>query len=146
MEGLIDIYMPDFKFWKMETARSLAKAKDYPERAREAIEEMHRQVGPLRFGSDGLARCGVLVRHLVMPEQEDEATAIFRWLAELSPDTYVNIMGQYRPAYQAGDLARDGTPKYASITRAPRADELERAYASARSAGLWRFDERRSLS
>jgi hypothetical protein len=62
---------------------------------------MQRQVGPLKFGRDGLAKRGVLVRHLVMPGQEDEAAAIFGWLArEVSPDTYVNIMGQYRPEFQ----------------------------------------------
>src|ERR687891_334635 len=79
LDGLVDVYMPDFKFWKPETALTLAKARDYPERAREAILEMHRQVGPLKFGPDGLARRGVLVRHLVMPRQEDEAAAIFEW-------------------------------------------------------------------
>ena len=99
MEGLVDIYMPDFKFWRHETSRDLAKAKDYPQRAREAILEMHRQVGPLSFGRDGLARRGMLVRHLVMPGQEDEAARIFCWLADdVSPDTYVNIMGQYSPS------------------------------------------------
>ncbi|MFO7775440.1 MAG: radical SAM protein, partial [Candidatus Hydrogenedentota bacterium] len=81
LEGLVDIYMPDFKCWKQESARHLLKAKDYPERACEAILEMHRQVGPLRFGPDGVARRGVLVRHLVMPGQTDESDAIFRWLA-----------------------------------------------------------------
>jgi len=64
LDGLVDIYMPDFKFWSPETALRLAKARDYPERAREAILEMHRQVGPLKIGTDGLARRGVLVRHL----------------------------------------------------------------------------------
>ncbi len=108
MDGLGDVYMPDFKFWSRETAKRLAKAKDYPDRAREAIREMHRQVGELRFGPDGLARRGLLVRHLVMPGQLDEASSIFRWLAEeISPDTYVNIMGQYRPAYEVGRLAED---------------------------------------
>jgi putative pyruvate formate lyase activating enzyme len=147
LDGLIDIYMPDFKFWKRESARRLAKAKDYPERAREAIREMHRQVGPLRFGRDGLARRGVLVRHLVMPGQLDETEAIFRWLADdVSPDTYVNIMGQYRPQYQVGDIARDGSPKYDDIKQMPKQGELRRAYDAARDAGLWRFDERRPRS
>jgi putative pyruvate formate lyase activating enzyme len=145
LDGIVDIYMPDFKFWEPETARRLAKAKDYPERAREAIREMHRQVGVLRFGPDGLARRGVLVRHLVMPGQSAEAEAILRWLAEeLSPETYVNIMGQYRPEYEVGQIARDGVAaKYAELVRRPAEEELERAYAAARRAGLWRFDERR---
>jgi putative pyruvate formate lyase activating enzyme len=142
MDGLVDIYMPDFKFWEPATARDLAKAKDYPERAREAIAEMHRQVGPLRVGRDGLARRGVLVRHLVMPGQEDEAAAIFAWLAELCPDTYVNIMSQYRPEHRVGELLADGSRRYASIDRRPRHDELQHAYVAARAAGLWRFDER----
>ena len=143
LEGIVDIYMPDFKFWKPETAKRLCKAKDYPLRAREAILEMHRQVGPLRFGPDGLARRGVLVRHLVMPGQTDEAASIFQWLAEaVSPDTYVNIMGQYRPEYEVGKLASDGTLRYTEIDRRPTIDELAAAYSAARRAGLWRFDRR----
>ena len=143
LDGIVDIYMPDFKFWKRETAKRLAKAPDYPERTREAILEMHRQVGPLTFGPNGLARRGVLVRHLVMPGQTEEATAIFRWLSErISPDTYVNIMGQYRPDYQVGDIARNGEKKYVEIDFRPEPDELLHARQAAREAGLWRFDER----
>ena len=136
MEGLVDVYMPDFKFWKPESARRLARAGDYPERAREAVLEMHRQVGVLHVGPDGLARRGLIVRHLVMPGQEEEAAAIFEWLAaEVSPDTYVNVMGQYRPEYKVDD------GRYQDINRRPAAQELEAAYAAARRAGLWRFDE-----
>lgn len=145
LEGLVDIYMPDFKFWHKESARQLAKAKDYPERAREAILEMHRQVGELCFAQDGLAKHGLLVRHLVMPGQEDEAAAIFQWLArQVSPDTYVNIMGQYRPEYQVGSIANNGPRKYEDIDRKPHSSELQAAHDSAREAGLRRFDERRS--
>jgi putative pyruvate formate lyase activating enzyme len=144
LDGLVDIYMPDFKFWSSETALRLAKARDYPERARDAILEMHRQVGPLKTGPDGLARRGVLVRHLVMPGQTEEAAAIFEWLArEVSHDTYVNIMGQYRPEYQVGEIAANGSVKYPEIRRRPTAEEMAAAYAAARRAGLWRFDERR---
>ena len=143
LDGMVDIYMPDFKFWSRESAKRLAKAKDYPERAREAIAEMHRQVGPLRFDERGLAVRGVLVRHLVMPGQTDEARAIFDWLAsELSRDTYVNIMGQYQPQYQVGELARDKSRRYVEIDRRPQAREMEAAHGVARDAGLWRFDER----
>jgi putative pyruvate formate lyase activating enzyme len=143
MDGLVDIYMPDFKFWHRETARRLCKAKTYPEVARAAIREMHRQVGDLRFGPDGLARRGVLVRHLVMPGQTDETAAIMKWLAEeVSPDTYVNLMGQYRPDYEVGAIARDGSTRYAEIDRRPTRQELEGAFAVAREAGLWRFDAR----
>ena len=143
LDGLIDIYMPDFKFWSRDSAKRLAKAKDYPERAREAIAEMHRQVGALRFDENGLAVRGVLIRHLVMPGQTDEARAIFQWLAsELSPDTYVNIMGQYQPQYQVGELAKNQIRRYVEINRRPRSSEMEAAYAAAKEAGLWRFDAR----
>jgi putative pyruvate formate lyase activating enzyme len=140
MEGLIDIYMPDFKFFSYEPSRSYLKAKDYPERACEAIKEMHRQVGDLRFGDDGLARRGLLVRHLLMPNHVDDARKIFKWLAEeISPDTYVNIMDQYRPQHYVGACGG----KYDAINRRPSAGELDRAFAAGRQAGLWRFDERR---
>ncbi len=143
LDGMVDIYMPDFKFWNAESARRLSKAQDYPERAREAIAEMHRQVGPLKFGPDGVARRGVLIRHLVLPGQVSESAEIFRWLArQISPDTYVNIMGQYRPAYEVGRIARDGEPQYADINRRPTPEELSAAHRAAREAGLWRFDER----
>jgi putative pyruvate formate lyase activating enzyme len=140
LDGLVDIYMPDFKFWESGSAKRLAKAADYPERARAAIAEMHRQVGPLRFGSDGVARRGVLVRHLVMPGQLSESEAIFRWLAEeISPDTYLNIMSQYRPLYQVGRASHDGSSRHADIDRLPSAKEIQLAYEAARRAGLWRF-------
>jgi putative pyruvate formate lyase activating enzyme len=149
MHGLVDIYMPDFKFWKKETAVRLAKAKDYPDRARAAIREMHRQVGDLCFHRCGVARRGLLVRHLVMPGQLEEAEAIFRWLAdEVSRDTYVNIMSQYRPAYEVGAIVNEGpqagTTRYSEINRCPRTTELQAAYEAARRSGLWRFDRQRS--
>ncbi len=144
LDGLIDVYMPDFKFWSRESARRLCKAKDYPERAREAILEMHRQVGDLCFNREGLARKGLLVRYLVMPGQATEAAAIFRWLADrVSKDTHINIMGQYRPAYQVPGPGTKGRPdKYQDISRRSYRTELENAYDAAREAGLWRFDER----
>jgi len=138
MDGLIDIYMPDFKFWEPETARRLARARDYPEVARAAVSEMHRQVGDLRFGADGLARRGLLVRHLVMPGQVHEAAAICRWLAdEVSPDTFVNVMGQYRPEHSVR-----GNDRYEDINRRPRSDEIGEVESAARRSGLWRFDAR----
>ena len=143
LDGLIDIYMPDFKFWQRESARRLCKAKNYPEVARAAIREMHRQVGDLRFGPDGVARRGLLVRHLVMPDQSDETEAILRWLAEdISPDTYVNVMAQYRPEHEVEQVARDGRVRYAEIARTPTAEEIEAASHAAHAAGLWRLDAR----
>ncbi len=139
MEGLVDIYMPDFKFFDYEPSRSYLKAKDYSERARAAIKEMHRQVGDLRFSVDGLARRGLLVRHLVMPNHLEDARKIFNWLAEeISPNTYINIMDQYRPLHQVGGVSK----KYEAINRRPTSRELGHAIAVAAEAGLWRFDER----
>ena len=146
MDGLVDIYMPDFKFWSRESAKRLVKAKDYPDRAREAVKEMHRQTGDLRMTADGVACRGLLIRHLVMPGQLEDTRQIFRWLAEeISPDTFVNIMGQYRPAYQVGTVAESGdlagAPRYAEINRPSSRADLEAAYEAARAAGLWRFDQ-----
>lgn len=139
MDGIVDIYMPDFKFWRKETARQLGKAKDYPERARSAIEEMYRQVGVLRMGKDGLARRGVLVRHLVMPGMIDETRAICEWLAKnLSADTYLDLMNQYRPQFQVAEFA-----KYAAINRRPKRQEIAQSVQAARESGLWRLDARR---
>jgi putative pyruvate formate lyase activating enzyme len=144
LDGIVDVYMPDFKFWTPEASVRLSRARDYPERARDAILEMHRQVGTLRFGPDGLAKRGVLVRHLVMPGQTEEAAAIFEWLAkEVSPDTYVNVMAQYRPEHLVGQTDPSGKIRYAEINRVPCRDEIEAASAAARHAGLRRFDERR---
>ena len=141
LDGLVDIYMPDFKFWQPDTSRRYLKAKDYPKHAREAILEMHRQVGVLRFGPDGVARRGVLVRHLVVPGLLEETRAIFEWLArDVSPDTFVNIMGQYRPENLVGQKGKDGSIRFAEINRRPSGDEMSRAYRTAREAGLWRFD------
>ena len=118
-------------------------AEDCPEVARSVIAEMHRQVGPLRMDEHGLAVRGLLVRHLVMPGMLDETRRILEWLASrLSTDTYVNLMGQYHPDYEVGQLARDGSPKYAEIDRRPSALELAEAHAVARDAGLWRLDRR----
>jgi putative pyruvate formate lyase activating enzyme len=99
MDGIVDLYMPDFKYWSAERSRTYMKAEDYPEAARTAIREMHRQVGTLVVGADGLARRGLIIRHLVMPGCLDETRSILEWIAaELGPDTYVNLMDQYRPA------------------------------------------------
>jgi putative pyruvate formate lyase activating enzyme len=141
LNGIVDIYMPDFKFWERESSRRYLKAKDYPDHARQAILEMHRQVGPLRFSPEGIARRGVLVRHLVMPGLIHETKAIFEWLAaEVSPDTFVNIMGQYRPENRVGERNADGSLRFGEINRRPSRDEMDKAHRAAREAGLWRFD------
>src|SRR5438128_1741105 len=137
LDGVVDIYMPDFKYWDRARARRYLKAEDYPEVARRVIREMHRQVGPLRFDRDGLAVRGLLVRHLVMPGALDDARDIFHFLAtEVSPDTYVNVMDQYHPAD-----AVDGE-KYPELCRRPDASERLGARQVAEREGLWRFDTR----
>ena len=138
MDGIVDIYMPDFKYMDPRLSSHYLKARDYPERAMAAIREMHRQVGDLEIGANGLARRGLLVRHLVMPDAAAETRQIMAFLAELSPDTYVNVMDQY---YPAGRVAED-PERYASLGRRTSAAEYQQALDAARSAGLKRLDRR----
>ena len=145
LDGLVDIYMPDFKLWSPECCGRYLNAEDYSRRAREAIAEMYRQVGDLRYTSDGLACRGLLIRHLVMPGLLDESRAIFRWLAdELSRDTFVNIMAQYHPEHRVGQTFTDpaGTRvvRFEEINRRPTTAEIRTAHQLAQEAGLWRFD------
>ena len=142
LDGVVDIYMPDFKIWEPAVALRLLKARDYPEAARQAIKEMHRQVGVLAIGEDGLARRGVLVRHLVMPNDLAGTGRIARWLAEeLSPETYVNVMAQYHPA---GAILRAATPgRYADLARPIVTEEFRAARMAVCAAGLHRLDGRR---
>jgi putative pyruvate formate lyase activating enzyme len=137
LHGVVDVYMPDFKFWSPELARRYLKAEDYPDVARRVLREMHRQVGPLCFDRNGLAVGGVLVRHLVMPGCAEDARRIMRFLArDVSPDTYVNVMEQYRPA----GAAPEG--RHPELCRRPNGDEVARVAEEARAEGLWRLDDR----
>jgi putative pyruvate formate lyase activating enzyme len=137
LDGIVDIYMPDFKFWDREMARKYLKAPDYPDVAKRVIKEMHRQVGPLVMDEHGLAKRGVLVRHLVMPGGIAGTREIMRFLAqEVSPHTYVNIMDQYYPAGKVSEK------EYSEINRRITRSEYEEALAAAREAGLYRFDTR----
>lgn len=165
LDGLVDIYLPDFKVWKASTSKRLLKADDYAEVAKESIEAMHAQVGDLAFTSDGLARKGVLLRHLVMPGHEDEGKQIVRWLADnVSRDLYVSIMEQYHPRAHVGKPRRGtsgraknvtcsivepgGQPadpqtqsriRYEDINRPVSLDEVASVRKIAEGAGLWRF-------
>src|SRR5262249_20054315 len=112
LDGLVDLYLPDFKLWDEQASRAYLAAVNYPEVARAAIREMHRQVGDLRGDEDGLALRGLLVRHLVMPGRLGDTRAIVDWLATLSRDTYVNRMDQYFPAWKA-----QSNPRFAEINR-----------------------------
>ncbi len=138
LDGVVDIYMPDFKVWSPEIARRLLQADDYPAVARRAIKEMHRQVGDLALDEDGLAVRGLLVRHLVMPGGVAGTREVSRFLStEVSPDTYVNIMGQYHPAGRVGLEGR-----YPEIDRRVSRAEMLDAYRVAAEEGLHRFDQR----
>ncbi|GLI34167.1 radical SAM protein [Desulforhabdus amnigena] len=135
LDGIVDIYMPDFKFWDPEVSKRLSNAPDYPHRAREALREMHRQVGDLQLDSRGIAERGLLVRHLVMPGGLAGTASVLHFIArEISIDTYVNIMSQYYPCGEAV-----GMP---DIGRTITAEEFEEALKLAQREGLKRLDER----
>jgi putative pyruvate formate lyase activating enzyme len=137
LDGVIDIYMPDFKFWDHDLSQRYFKAGDYPDVACANLREMQRQVGTLRCDERGLAKRGILVRHLVMPGCVEESAAIMRFLAEeVSPDTYVNIMPQYRPSGKV-----DNT-HFVEINRRISSSEYREVVQAALAAGLWRLDER----
>ncbi len=143
LEGLVDIYMPDFKYWDPATAARLSKARDYPVVARAIIWEMHRQVGDLALDEHGVARRGLLVRHLVLPNGLAGTREIAEWLArEISPETYVNVMNQYHPA---GTVAQPDAPaRYRDVARPTTVSEFRAAVKEARMGGLRRFDQRRA--
>jgi putative pyruvate formate lyase activating enzyme len=138
MDGIVDIYMPDLKYWSAERSRTYLKADNYPEAARAAIKEMHRQVGQLVIDAEGLARRGLIIRHLVMPGTLDETRGILQWIVdELGRDTYVNLMDQYYPAGKV-----DGG-HYPEINRRLTSHEFAQARAIAQELGLRRLDARR---
>jgi len=139
MDGLIDIYMPDMKYADAAIAQQLSLVRDYPAINRAAVKEMHRQVGDLVTDEHGIARRGLLIRHLVLPGGLAGTAEIARFLAEeISPKTYVNIMPQYYPAYKAWEHTTDAMPLDRRVTQA----EYMAAVQQAREAGLHRFDKR----
>jgi putative pyruvate formate lyase activating enzyme len=141
LNGVVDVYMPDFKLWNADAARRYLRAPNYPESARRAIREMHRQVGPLVFDEDGLAVRGLLIRHLVMPGLVEETRQILKWIAEeLGPETYVNLMAQYRPA---GKVCRT---EFTEINRRITSKEYQLALEAADRRGLRRLDTPRPSS
>jgi putative pyruvate formate lyase activating enzyme len=135
LDGVVDIYMPDIKYADGETAHKYSKIKRYPAVNQAGVREMHRQVGDLVMDDNGIALRGLLVRHLVLPGGLAGTDKIARFLAEeVSRDTYINVMDQYRPCYRAYELPPLDRP----VTRA----EYEQAIQQAREAGLHRFDKR----
>jgi len=133
LEGVFDIYMPDFKFWDSNIAESTCKAADYPKIARQALVEMHRQVGDLVIDPSGIAQRGLLVRHLVLPENLAGTRDIMNFIhSSISPDTYVNVMSQYRPCGRAH--------KTPGLSRPITVEEFRAAIQSAKHEGITRLD------
>jgi putative pyruvate formate lyase activating enzyme len=130
LNGIVDIYMPDIKYGDSELAKRYSDAPDYFSVAKEVVKEMHRQVGDLKLDSRGIAERGLLIRHLVLPNNLSGSEEVLRFIAEVSTDSYVNVMAQYRPAgkaYQYEELRRN-------ISR----EEFERARALASKLSLTR--------
>ena len=135
LDGIFDIYMPDFKFWDRESSQKYLDAADYPKRAKDAIREMHRQVGDLKIDSRGIAQRGLLVRHLVMPENLANTQKVMHFIhEEISPHTYVNIMPQYRPCFEAD--------RFPELNRPVTKEEFNAALRMAREEEITRLDNR----
>jgi putative pyruvate formate lyase activating enzyme len=137
LDGIVDIYMPDMKYSDEKIAEELSGIKDYPKVNRAAVKEMHRQVGDLQLDEQGIARRGLLVRHLVLPNGLAGTEGVVKFLAlEVSTNTYLNIMAQYNPCYKAFDI-----PK---LTRPLLGQEFSNAIELAHQQGLYRLDKEQS--
>ena len=133
LDGVVDIYMPDMKYGNSLTARKYSKARNYVEVNRMAVKEMHRQVGDLILDANGLAQRGLLIRHLVLPGDLAGSEQVFDFIArEISPNTYLNLMDQYRPCYRADE--------YPPLDRPITTAEYSTALEAAKQYGLRRLD------
>lgn len=132
LDGIIDIYMPDFKYMDPDNAEELSGARDYPEVATAALREMHSQVGDLELDKNGTALRGLLIRHLVLPNNLASTDRVISFIAQLSKNTYLNIMDQYRPEYRARECP--------DIRRRITLQEYDDAINQALQAGLNRID------
>jgi putative pyruvate formate lyase activating enzyme len=131
LDGIVDIYMPDIKFLRRELSDRYCNAPDYPDVAREVLKEMQRQVGDLVMDERGIARKGLLIRHLVMPSHGENTKDVLLFIRqEISRDAFVNIMAQYHPCYQAS--------RFPEISRRPTMKEYNEAVEYARDIGLGR--------
>lgn len=148
LDGLVDIFLPDFKVWHDSTSKRLLKTDNYTATAMESIKAMYDQVGDLCFTPDGIAKKGVLVRHLVMPGKEDEGVEIMKWMAKnISRDIFVNILEQYHPDAHVGKKKRSKVVepgdvvevRYQEINRHVEKREISAVRSAAERAGLWRF-------
>ena len=133
MDGVIDIYMPDMKYGSPQISLRYSKARNYPQVNQAAVREMHRQVGDLQIDARGLATRGLLVRHLVLPFRLAGTETVTHFLAEeISTGTYLNVMGQYYPAWNAR--------LYPKLARPVKPQEVQEAVEIAHAAGLHRLD------
>jgi len=131
LDGIVDIYMPDAKYSHSEVSQKYSKAKDYPDVIKKVLSEMHRQVGDLQINDEGIAIRGLLIRHLVLPYNLAGTQEIMQFIAtEISKNTYVNIMAQYRPMYRAYE--------YPMLSRAITKEEYQQAIEIAKGVGLSR--------
>lgn len=138
LEGVFDIYMPDFKFWDPDFAESVCDAKDYPAVARKALIEMHRQVGDLVVTKSGTAERGLLIRHLVLPNGLAGTRDVMRFIAtKISSDSYVNIMSQYRPCGRAAEVK--------GLSMYPLRNDYQEAVQAAKEEGISRLDQPRRI-
>ncbi|TAJ25551.1 MAG: radical SAM protein [Nitrospirae bacterium] len=136
LEGIVDIYLPDFKYADAAIALQYSKAPSYPDIAKAAIKEMHRQVGDLTLDEQGLAVRGILVRHLVLPGGLAGTAEVMRFLAEeVSKETYINVMDQYRPCYEAF--------AYPPLNRRITEEEFDEAIRLTKASGLHRLHQER---
>ncbi len=139
LDGVFDIYMPDAKYGRDDVAWALSRARDYTERMQSALKEMHRQVGDIVL-RDGLAVRGLIIRHLVLPANLASSELVMRFIAEeLSRDSYVNVMAQYRVVRPADEEELQRNPYLAQIQRPITAEEYRYARECARRYGLHRF-------
>jgi len=133
LDGIFDIYMPDFKYSDPEVAKRYSNAPNYPEVAKSALREMHRQTGDLLTDQRGVAQRGLIIRHLVLPENLAGTEEVLKFISfKLSKDSYVNLMDQYRPAYQSKN--------FPPLDRRITSNEYASAYNMAKKYGLRRLD------
>ena len=133
LEGVFDIYMPDFKYSDSEVAKRFSNAPDYPEIVKSALKEMHRQTGVLVTDKRGIAQRGLIIRHLLLPDNLAGTDEVMKFISlNLSKDSYVNLMDQYRPAYRAND--------FPPLDRRITTEEYTSAIKMAKEYGLWRLD------
>ncbi|PWH12903.1 MAG: radical SAM protein [Anaerolineae bacterium] len=133
LEGIVDIYMPDMKYSNASLAQKYSKIPNYPKINQQAVKEMHRQVGDLVLDENGIAQHGMLIRHLVLPNNVAGSEQILKFIAEeISTNTYLNVMNQYRPLYQAR--------QYPQINRPITFQEYQKVMHLAKSLGFRRLD------